>query len=207
LILDLPGGSWRARRERTEVRINGRVRERLQTGKPLELILAAGTYRVQVGREVFAMGQVRFFGSPTVTVTLPAEGEVRIRVDPSGVPVFTQMRVSESTYRLTVDGPDGTSVTELPAEVETAAGGIWLLSPMTRGLLQRQNPARSWQAGVSILYLLCTAYVIVAVALADHVRTVTWIWTALIAGTALMIVSSWISLTRARAKLRRSRPG
>jgi hypothetical protein len=197
-------GSWRANRGSPEVRINGQVRDRLAAGATAEFSLSAGTYRIQVGREVVGFGQLRFYGSPPVTVQVPAEGEVRIRVDPSGVPDLKQMQVSESMYRLTVDGPGGTTVTELPAELDTVAGGMWVLSPITRGLLERPNPARSWQAVISIFLVLYTVYVVIAITLADHVRTLTWIWSGFVVGGSLLTISAWISLIMSRAKIRHS---
>lgn len=199
VVVYRPLGGWRDNRGRPDVRVNGRVRGQLAGGGSVEFQLPAGEHRVQVGREVAGSGRMVFFGSPTLTVDVNTGAETRVRVEPSGIPMRrqVQLQMAESTYRLSVDGIE-TAVTQ-PPDITTPSGS-WALNPMTRGLIDRPRPWRSWQAVVTVFMVLYSAWQLSLAIVSEHIRAVGWVWLVFIIGATVWTIAAWISLFRVRRR-------
>lgn len=148
-----------------------------------------------------------FFGSPPLTVLIRPGFEVRVRVEPSGVPGTQQAVLAESTFRLVEDGP-GAAPNATPSPAEDQPVGAWMRSIFTRGMLDKPQPWRSWQAAATVFMLLYTSWLLTAaIVLGRQLRPAGWIWTAIATVVTLSTLVSWVSLFGARRRGGSTRQG
>ena len=145
-----------------------------------------------------ALSRQLFVGSPPLTVVVRPGAETRVRVEPSGIPVAQQTMLPESSYRLIEEGADDPlNTTATPATEGVPVG--WVLNPFTRGLIDKPQPWKSWQAAATTVLLVNAVWFLTAVTvLGHHPRPAAWIWGVLTCVGGIAYFSSWVSLYRAR---------
>ena len=86
-------------------------------------------------------------------------------------------------------GPAATDLVRYPA-------GFWMTSPYTRKLLDRAQPWRSWQGGVTALLVIYAVWLVIVVGYTGrHPHNVFgYVWGLLIVVIAVTTISAWVSL-------------
>lgn len=205
LVVDRPAAKGRYGRGAYGVLVDGAKRGEVGNGEAFELRLSAGNYTVQVGTVAYSRPKPHpVYGSPALSIEIADDTSTQIRVVPSGVPFFRHSRSPESMLTLHVEGGpgDGPIVrsTEIPGQVtRPQPGSLARRRLLTRDLIDKPHPLRSWQAAVSAFAFLFAVSAVLSAIFSSHRSIGGRAFTIVLFGlAAVLIFLEWGSLVRGR---------